>query len=472
MEDNVKAHDRERKRIARSKPETRARQNALQRQLRALKRQQAINPHDDNIKHTKCVQTPSLYSPSCSCPQGTFNSSSSVIPSCSHCFLNNTHSDLNDYSHEKHDHIRKRNVPNLAANYGFRYPEQPSCLSELNDLEEHLVALRIPFMQIRELGRDRQYGIKGSVTNVPNDLHKTVDCLPRNVNNSATIYVKLKKRLSFKSHFMYQCVNPNRVYNAPLYLMNKPLYQSQNVNIDLEWLEKFRTESFLEGSNAFADLNPISSEENDESDIDDDDYEDPFVHPAPAETVINKLNTNIDSGLALAPGEDQMPLSVLFDDLAEELSYPRICCGDIRRFTRKKPPTYSEIVKSELRHYDRRGAIPQKILYSHQKNLHKLLLSSIQICLRNKIPTDSSLTAQQVQDQQCLRQLFYKNQACNFMKTIKCSSAHWENEKIRVCAQIRQFGMPTLFLTLSAAISCTNNANTKNAKIKNADTHG
>ncbi|GIY77020.1 ATP-dependent DNA helicase [Caerostris darwini] len=313
--------------------------------------------------------------------------------------------------------------------------------------------------------------IKGSVMNVPNDLHKLVDCLPRNVNDSATIYVKLKKRLSFKSHFMYQCVNPNRVYNAALYLMNEPLYQSQNVNIDLEWLEKFRTESFPEGSNAFVDLNPISSEENDESDIDDDDYDDPFVNATPAETVINKLNTNIDAGLALAPGDDQMPLSVLFDDLAEELSYQRIYCGDMRRFTRKKPPTYSEIVKSELRRYDRRDGTPQKILYSHQKNLHKLLLSSIQICLRNKIPTDSSLTAQQVQHQQCLRQLFYKNQAYKFMKTIKCSPAHWENEKYRVCAQIRQFGMPTLFLTLSAAISCTNNANTKNANTKNADTH-
>ncbi|GIY16059.1 ATP-dependent DNA helicase [Caerostris darwini] len=44
-------------------------------------------------------------------------------------------------------------IPNLAANYGFRYPEQHSCLSELNDLEERLVALRIPFMQIQELGR-------------------------------------------------------------------------------------------------------------------------------------------------------------------------------------------------------------------------------------------------------------------------------------------------------------------------------
>ncbi|GIX70291.1 ATP-dependent DNA helicase [Caerostris darwini] len=293
---------------------------------------------------------------------------------------------------------------------------------------ERLVALRIPFMQIRQLGRDRQYGIKGSVTNVPNDLHKSVDCLPRNVNDSATIYVKLKKRL-------FQI-------------------------------------AFPESSNAFADLNTISSEENDESDIDDDDYDDPFVNPAPADTVINKLNTNINAGLALAPGEDQMPLSVLFDDLAEELSYPRIYCGDNRCFTRKKPPTYSEIVKSELRRYDRRGATPQKIVYSHQKNLHKLLLSSTQICLRNKIPTDFSLTAQQVQDQQCLRQLFYKNQAYKFMKTIKCSPAYWENEKNRVCAQIRQLGMPTLFLTLSAAISCTNNANTKNANTKNADTHG
>ncbi|GIX93902.1 ATP-dependent DNA helicase [Caerostris darwini] len=176
---------------------------------------------------------------------------------------------------------------------------------------------------------------------------------------------------------MYQCVNPNRVYNVALYLTNKPLYQSLNVNIDLEWLEKFRTESFPEGSNAFADLNPISSEEDDESDIDDDDYDDPFVNPAPAETVVNKLNTNIDAGLALAPGEDQMSLSVLFDDLEEELSYPRIYCGDMHRFTRKKPSTYSEIVKSELRRYDRRGATPQKTLYSHQKNLHKLLLSSI-----------------------------------------------------------------------------------------------
>ncbi|GIY56635.1 hypothetical protein CDAR_98391 [Caerostris darwini] len=93
---------------------------------------------------------------------------------------------------------------------------------------------------------------------------------------------------------MYQCANPNRVYIAALYLMNKPLYQSQNVNIDLEWFEK----KIPEGSNAFADLNAISSEENDESDIDDDDYDDPFVNPAPAETVINKLNTNIDAGLA------------------------------------------------------------------------------------------------------------------------------------------------------------------------------
>ncbi|GIY28499.1 hypothetical protein CDAR_88031 [Caerostris darwini] len=40
--DNVKAHDRERKRMARSKPETRARQNALQRERRALKRQPSL----------------------------------------------------------------------------------------------------------------------------------------------------------------------------------------------------------------------------------------------------------------------------------------------------------------------------------------------------------------------------------------------------------------------------------------------
>lgn len=40
-----------------------------------------------------------------------------------------------------------------------------------------------------------------------------------------------------------------------------------------------------------------------------------------------------------------------------------------------------------------------------------------------------------------------------FLRNIRSSPAHWESEKKKVCAIIRQFGLPTLFITLSDAES-------------------
>ena len=57
-------------------------------------------------------------------------------------------------------------VPKLAIANGMKRPSKPKEL-ELNPLEERLIALRIPFMQLRELPRGRQYSIKGNVVNVP-----------------------------------------------------------------------------------------------------------------------------------------------------------------------------------------------------------------------------------------------------------------------------------------------------------------
>ncbi|GIX91403.1 hypothetical protein CDAR_524321 [Caerostris darwini] len=78
---------------------------ALQRERRALKRVNRLNPHDDNIKHAKCVQIPSLYSLLfLSLSQGYFLIRPlQLLPSCSPICFNpdNTHSDLNDYSHEE-----------------------------------------------------------------------------------------------------------------------------------------------------------------------------------------------------------------------------------------------------------------------------------------------------------------------------------------------------------------------------------
>ena len=67
---------------------------------------------------------------------------------------------------------------------------------ELFPLEEHLIALRIPFMQMRELRRGCQLSVKGNVVNVPVDIQPVVNALPRLFDENVTVATKLKK--SFK----------------------------------------------------------------------------------------------------------------------------------------------------------------------------------------------------------------------------------------------------------------------------------
>ncbi|GFT15586.1 ATP-dependent DNA helicase [Trichonephila clavipes] len=89
-------------------------------------------------------------------------------------------------------YIKLGNVPPLAVSNGFKYPYQPACLAALNDLEERFVSLCIPFMQIKECSYDRQLGIKGTIVNVPITLNQTVSTLLKNINDTATVHVKLK----------------------------------------------------------------------------------------------------------------------------------------------------------------------------------------------------------------------------------------------------------------------------------------
>ena len=79
----------------------------------------------------------------------------------------------------------------------MRFPEKHKEL-ELYPLEESLLSLRIPFMQIHQLPRGGQFSIKGNVVNVPVDIQPTINSLPRNIDKSGTIAVNLKKKMQCK----------------------------------------------------------------------------------------------------------------------------------------------------------------------------------------------------------------------------------------------------------------------------------
>ena len=80
----------------------------------------------------------------------------------------------------------------------MKWSEKPLGLN-LHQLER-LIALRIPFMQIRELPRGGQYSVKGNVIYVPVDiLQPTVQSLPRPMDENFTLAVQLKKKMTYKN---------------------------------------------------------------------------------------------------------------------------------------------------------------------------------------------------------------------------------------------------------------------------------
>ena len=116
--------------------------------------------------------------------------------------------------------LRDGKVPKLSVANGIKLPNRPPEL-DLHQLEERLIALRIPFMQIRELPRGGQYSLKGHVINVPVDIQPTVSCLPRPMDENFTIAVQLKKKFSYKKVDFKEIVRPLRVLTALHWLVNK-----------------------------------------------------------------------------------------------------------------------------------------------------------------------------------------------------------------------------------------------------------
>jgi hypothetical protein len=59
------------------------------------------------------------------------------------------------------------------------FPMVPTQLQDMTDMENHLVAPRIPFMKVYALPRGGQRGVHGGMANVPTNLTKIQQLLPR-----------------------------------------------------------------------------------------------------------------------------------------------------------------------------------------------------------------------------------------------------------------------------------------------------
>ena len=372
--------------------------------------------------------------------------------------------------------LRENKPPKLSVANGMKWPDKPQELN-LHQLEERLIALRIPFMQIRELPRGGQYSLKGNVINVPVDIQPTINCLPRPMDENFTVAIQLKKKLSYKKVDFKENVRPLRVLTALHWLMNNSeLYKKSGIIVDDNWFQEV-TESaedtvreFLEVSKeqckdkANTENEKQKQGKTNENDIEaSNDYDSDHYSEVDANEQVGNIDTLVDDAdidnkydkvFTFAPGEGQHPLSLYQDKDAEYLCFPTIFCGQTppSRDERLVPVHYSDIVKWELRSVDRRAAqsVPN-IFFKHKKLQMKQISDKVNLAVRRCKKRGQKITAAEARDSNYLDKLVNLDEGYYIFRQLRNSPAYLETRKKDIFAMIRQLSLPTWFMSLSAA---------------------
>ena len=350
--------------------------------------------------------------------------------------------------------LRESKPPKLSVANGMKWPDKPPELN-LHQLEERLIALRIPFMQIRELPRGGQYSLKGNVINVPVDIQPTINCLPRPMDENFTVAIQLKKKLSYKKVDFKENVRPLRVLTALHWLMNNSeLYKKSGIIVDDKWFQEV-TESaedtvreFLEVSKEQcknkdnAENEKQKQDKTNENDIEaSNDYDSDHYSEVDANEQVGNIDTLVDDAdidnkydkvFTFAPGEGQHPLSLYQDKDAEYLCFPTIFCGQTppSRDERLVPVHYSDIVKWELRSVDRRAAqsVPN-IFFKHKKLQMKQISDKVNLAVRRCKNRGKKITAAEARDSNYLDKLVNLDEGYYIFRQLRNSPAIWKHVK-------------------------------------------
>lgn len=136
--------------------------------------------------------------------------------------------------HTCYEYLRAGRRPKLNYSNMADFPPIPEDLKGMTDMENHLVAPRIPFMKIYPLPRSGQRGVHGGMVNVPANLTKSQQQLPRQLHSRESITINLNRCVCFKGSFKSSGVRPARVVKQLQYLASRPLYKTLGVTLDLK----------------------------------------------------------------------------------------------------------------------------------------------------------------------------------------------------------------------------------------------
>jgi len=246
-------------------------------------------------------------------------------------------------------------------------------------------------MQIRRLRHEGGYGIVGQIVNVPVDVDEMVTCLPRKLSDDGTIKVNIKKNLLHKSVYLSGYVNKGAVKTWLQYLVQQPLYKLYNIKTD------------------FTELNDLPE-------MKDDYIETTDMNVIPDSEIIAARQSTFmwdeEKCLHIAPGQNKIPLNVIFDTYAEEISFPHIYFGVGRKFKNDTQPTQYTIATSEIRCRDRRGVTPNHILYMAMKIMRLRVSDGLKHTFKC-IPENENITRADLENKVFIKEIWKR--ICRFL---------------------------------------------------------
>jgi hypothetical protein len=343
-------------------------------------------------------------------------------------------SDEGEFCHTCITYMKAGKVPKLCLNNGLHFPNIDPDISDLNRVEERLISPRHVFQTIWPvMGPSGQYKTKGAIVNVPVNIDTTVNNLPRLPSDTNVIHVKVSRKLEYSNHYLSGFIRTKKVFDAARKIISKPLFIEHGIQLTIP-------------NNMHSYDDSTSSEDEIES-IDYESEEEINIHAH--ETMMTS-----STGYKIAPAEGYRPKSVLLDPDLDFLAFPKLFGGyKLSPSYEGKPITYSDITKSMTMRYDRRVAHRSDYLLFMAKKLELTKLhSNISVCLRKKsLKNGHRVTANDMMDSSFVDGLVQHDDGYKVLKGVRSSSSHWKQEKIKVLAMIRQFGLPTFFMTLSSA---------------------
>ncbi|XP_044221305.1 uncharacterized protein LOC122991901 isoform X4 [Thunnus albacares] len=395
-----------------------------------------------------------------------------------------------------HNKISKGQIPAECWVNTLMLDPIPPELACLNSLEQHLIALHIPFMKMLALPKGGQNGVHGPVTCVPANIVQTTNVLPRCSMEGSLLQVKLKRKLTYKGHYEYQFVDTSRVKQALEYLKRTNIYYN-DIEFNEEWVNEFcrqkdgENEEDQPGSEDEAVVEKVVSCQEDlvvrngevtaqaggevteqavvdgveeTSEI----IQDELLHDRqqhcmfqdtclmPIDIGQEALDQYFDDIVNIAPAEGNSPVRVLSDHTNEAKCFPVLFPLGSKTFhdSRSYRLTLSRYFNNRIMHADGRFAQNvEYIFFAQYMSEIDRVSSSVSVALRKGKGGQKSqrISPEMLMDEESLKKLLKCDEGYRFLKPIRGTPAFWQSVQKDILACVRQLGIPTWFCSFSSA---------------------